>query len=103
MANPILVEAIRGGRPESRHRGSVAVRDADGNTVLALGEVEQPIYPRSAVKPVQALVLVESGAVDRFGLGDVELALACASHGGEPGHVAAVVRMLDRVGLGAGA
>ena len=47
----------------------------------------RPVYPRSAVKPIQALVLVESGAADRFGFGDEELALACASHGGEPAHV----------------
>src|SRR5437660_994724 len=103
MANPILVEAIRGGLVESRHRGSVAVRDADGQTVLALGEVGRPIYPRSAVKALQALVLVESGAADRFGLGEAELALACASHGGEPGHVAAAARMLRQAGLGADA
>jgi L-asparaginase II len=99
MSNPILVEARRGALVESRHRGVVAVMDAAGKTVLALGDVEQPVYPRSAVKALQALVLVESGAAERFGLGDEELAVACASHGGEPGHVATVVRMLARAGL----
>jgi L-asparaginase II len=99
MSNPILVEARRAALVESRHRGAVAVVDAAGKTVLALGDVEQPIYPRSAVKALQALVLVESGAADRFGLTDEELAVACASHGGEPGHVAAVTRMLARAGL----
>jgi L-asparaginase II len=99
MSNPVLVEACRGALVESRHRGVVAVVDAAGKPVLALGEVEQPVYPRSAIKGLQALVLVESGAVERFGLGDEELAVACASHGGEGGHVAAVARMLARAGL----
>ena len=58
--------------------------------MLALGDVERPVYPRSAIKALQALPLVESGAADRFGFGAEELALACASHGGEPGHVATV-------------
>ena len=69
--------------------------DADGGRVLALGDVEQPVFPRSAVKALQALPLVESGAADRYGLGPEELALACASHSGEPGHVATATRMLS--------
>jgi L-asparaginase II len=103
MNNPILVEAFRGALGESHHRGAVAVADADGTTVLALGDVERPIYPRSAVKALQALMLIESGAADRLGLGEEDLALACASHGGEPAHVAGVVRMLGAAGLDAGA
>jgi L-asparaginase II len=102
MSNPVLVEAVRDRRVESRHRGSIAVVDADGSTVLALGDVAQPIYPRSAVKALQALPLVESGAAGHFGFGDEELALACASHGGEPGHVAVAERMLARAKLDSG-
>jgi L-asparaginase II len=103
MSNPVLVEVLRGALVESRHRGAVAVVDADGETVLALGDVGRPVYPRSAVKPLQALPLLESGAADRYGFGDRELALACASHGGEPGHVATVERMLTAAGLEASA
>jgi L-asparaginase II len=103
ITNPVLVEVWRGAVVESRHRGAVAIVDADGTTVLALGDVERPIYPRSAIKAIQALVLVESGAADRYRFGDEELALACASHGGEPGHVAAAARMLAAAGLDAGA
>ena len=103
MDNPVLVEVLRGGVVESRHRGAVAVVDADGGAVLALGDVERPVFPRSAVKALQALPLVESGAADRFGLTDEELALACASHSGEPGHVAAAQAMLARAGLDAAA
>jgi len=99
MSNPVLVEAVRAGRVESRHCGAVAVLDADGKPVLALGDVAQSIYPRSAVKALQALPLVESGAAARYGFGDQELALACASHGGEPDHVAVAGRMLARAGL----
>ncbi len=99
MSNPVLVEVTRGNLVESRHRGAVAVVDADGATVLALGDVATPVYPRSAIKALQALVLVEAGAADRYSLGDEELALACASHSGEPRHVAGVERMLHAAGL----
>ncbi len=103
MNNPILVEVLRGSLVESRHRGAVAVADADGGAVLTLGDVTTPIFPRSAVKALQALPLVESGAADMYGFGDEELALACASHSGEAGHVAGVTRMLAKAGLDAAA
>src|SRR6266550_6745504 len=103
MSNPVLVEVLRGALVESRHRGAVCVMDADGATVLSLGDVAAPVYPRSAVKPIQALPLVESGAADRYGFDDKELALACASHGGEPAHVEVAQRMLARAGLNLGA
>ena len=99
MSNPVLVEVMRGARVESVHRGAAAVVDADGRTVLQIGDVERPIFPRSAVKPLQAVPLIESGAAERYRLGDEELALACASHNAEPGHVAVVERMLARANL----
>ena len=99
MANPVLVEIVRGERVESRHRGAFAVVDARGKPLLTLGDLEAPVYPRSAVKPIQALPLVESGAADRFGFHARELALAQASHGGEPAHVAGVAAMLASIGL----
>jgi L-asparaginase II len=101
MYNPVLVEVTRGNLVESRHRGAVAVVDADGKAVLTLGDVASPIFPRSAIKALQALVLVEYGGADRYGFGDEELALTCASHGGEPAHVAGVERMLRAAGLDA--
>ena len=99
MGNPVLVEVTRGGLTESRHEGAICVADAAGKSVIAIGDVVTPIFPRSAVKAMQALVLVESGAADRYRFGDAELALACASHAGEPDHVAGVERMLARAGL----
>jgi L-asparaginase II len=101
-ADPVLVEAIRGGLVESRHRGACAVADAAGALVLALGDVERPVYGRSAIKPLQALPLIESGAADAYGLDAREIALACASHRGEKMHVAAVEAWLARLGLGVG-
>ena len=99
MENPVLIEVMRGALVESRHRGAVCVMDASGAVVLSLGDTTTPIYPRSAVKAIQALVLVESGAADRYRFAEEELALACASHAGEAGHVAGVERMLARPGL----
>jgi len=99
MGNPVLVEVLRGRLVESRHFGAVAVADADGRRVLARGDTARPVYPRSAIKALQALPLIESGAADRFGLADEELALACASHSGEPAHVATATVMLGRAGL----
>ena len=99
--SPILAEALRGGIVESFHRGSVAVVDAAGAVHTALGDIERPIFPRSAVKVLQALPLVASGAADALGLSDEELALACASHRGEPRHASTAASMLAKAGLDA--
>jgi L-asparaginase II len=100
MANPLLVEITRGGIVESGHAGALAVVDAEGHVVLAMGDIERPVFPRSAVKGFQALPLMESGAADRFQLTDAELALACASHSGEAGHVETAASMLAKAGQG---
>ncbi|CAH1656515.1 Asparaginase [Hyphomicrobiales bacterium] len=98
MDNPVLVEVSRGAVVESRHRGAVAVVDAGGGLVLAIGDVERPVFPRSAVKALQALPLIESGAADRFGLSGAELALACSSHSGEELHAETAAAMLAKAG-----
>lgn len=99
MTNPVLVEVLRGAIVESAHRGAVAVFDADGKPVWEIGDTAQPVFPRSAVKAIQALPLVESGAADAYDFGDRELALACASHSGEPPHVELARAMLAKAGL----
>jgi L-asparaginase II len=99
-SNPVLIEVTRGGAVESHHRGSAAVVRADGTIVAQWGAAVEPVYPRSAIKPIQALALVESGAAEHFSLSVEELALACASHSGEPCHAEAVGGWLERVGLG---
>jgi L-asparaginase II len=97
--NPVMIEATRGERIESRHRGSAVVVDAEGAVVAAWGDTALPVFPRSAVKPLQALPLLETGAAGRFGVTDEEIALACGSHGGEPEHVERVGAWLARIGL----
>jgi len=98
--NPVLVEVTRGAMVESRHRGAVAIVDAHGHVELAAGDIAQPVYARSGLKPIQALPLIETGAADAFGLTDSEIALAAASHNGEPRHVELIAAWLARIGLG---
>ena len=98
MSNPILVEVTRAPLVESVHRGAFAVSDAKGGLKLFAGDMDRPIFPRSSLKPVQAVPLIESGAADAFGVSDEELALACASHSGEPMHTTRVAAWQDRIG-----
>ena len=98
---PLVVEVTRGPIVESRHAVRAAAVDADGNLVASFGDVEEPVFPRSAIKSMQALSLVETGAADAFGLGPEQLALACASHSGEPMHTERVAAWLTKLGLGA--
>lgn len=102
MTNQVPEVAVlvrRGDHVESRHRASFVIARPDGDIVAAGGDLGHPVFPRSAVKPLQAIALVESGAADAFGLSERELALASASHGGEPVHVDLVQRWLARLGL----
>jgi len=102
-ANPVCVSVTRGAVTESHHRGAVAVVDTDGRVVMRAGAVEEPVYPRSVIKPLQALPLVETGAAAAWHLGDAELALACGSHAGAGDHVETVEAWLARLGLDGGA
>ena len=98
-ANPVLAEVVRNGRVESCHRGSAVVVDATGDVVLALGDYERDIYPRSSLKYFQGLPLIESGAAEKYGLSADRVALACASHNAEPMHVETVRAWLGELGL----
>ncbi|MFO1161216.1 MAG: asparaginase [Reyranellaceae bacterium] len=98
-SNIVAIEVTRGPVVESRHEGIAAVVKADGTIVASWGDVDTPILPRSANKPIQAMAFVESGAVERFGLGNEHIALACASHSGEKRHVETVRAWLRRIGL----
>ena len=102
MSNPVLVDVMRGDVVESRHRGAIVVCDGDGRVVLSLGDVERPVFPRSAVKAIQGLPLIESGAADRYGLTEAEIALAVSSHSGEPLHAETSLSMLRKAGRDAG-
>jgi L-asparaginase II len=98
MTNPVLVEITRGPLVESVHRGAIAVSDAQGRLRMAVGDIERAIFPRSALKPIQAVPLIESGAAEKFGLSDEEIALACASHSGEPQHTVPIGAWQERIG-----
>lgn len=100
-ANPILAEAVRGNWVENRHRGAFIIVDADGSVIASGGDVDRPVFPRSAIKSMQALAIFDRHAIDRFHHTPEELALACASHHGEDEHVSNVDHFLKRMGLSA--
>lgn len=99
IAEP-LVEVRRGSITESRHRGHVVAIEPNGNVVAALGAPHNVTFLRSSAKPLQALPLLTTGAAERFGFTDQEVALACASHNGEPIHTRVAASMLKKIGLG---
>ena len=86
---------------ESEHRVAWCVVGPDGS--VAGPDPELPVFARSAVKPLQALSSVRAGVLERFGLGQRHLALACASHGGGEAHVELVAQVLSACGLVEGA
>src|SRR5690606_1730691 len=98
---PVLAEAVRGNWVENRHRGACVLVDAEGRVIAAAGDIERPVFPRSAIKSMQALPVFLHDAAGRFHHSDEELALACASHHGEDVHVATVAGFLARMGLSA--
>lgn len=97
--NPVLVEVYRNTWVESRHRGSVVAVNGHGETVFELGDTDGMVFPRSSLKPVQAIPLLESGAAEHFALSAAEIALACASHGAEKFHEEAVLSWMKKTGL----
>ncbi len=100
MSSTLIAEILRDGHVESRHLGAFAVSDAAGALVLSGGDPERAIFPRSAIKALQAIPLVAGGAADRFGLDGAALALACASHVGAPVHADTAQAMLQAAGRG---
>jgi L-asparaginase II len=99
MTNPVLIEVTRGPLVECSHRGVLAIAGFDGKLLLDLGDVDRPVYPRSAIKALQALPLIETGAAVALGLKKSHIALAAASHTGSERHVTAARDMLRVAGL----
>jgi L-asparaginase II len=95
-----LLETLRGGTLECIHYGAIAVCDAGGKVVAQAGDPHWVTFPRSAIKPFQAVPFVQSGGLRQLGFTPSNLALMCASHSGEPVHVAQVDEMLGKAGLG---
>ena len=100
-ANPVLAETMRGNWVENRHRGAYVVVDVEGRIIASAGDIERPIFPRSAIKSMQALPIFARHADEQFHHSEEELALACASHHGEDVHVATAKGLLTRMGLSA--
>lgn len=96
--NPAVIEVTRRSRVESVHTGTAAIVDDSGRTIFSIGDPTADVFPRSAVKPIQALAMVASGAAEHFGAIDAEIALACGSHVGSPAHVATAEGMLCKAG-----
>jgi L-asparaginase II len=94
-----LIETRRGGTLECVHFGAVAVCDTQGKLVAQAGDAHWLTFTRSTLKALQALPFVESGGPTQLGFTRENLALMCASHSGEPMHVAQVQDMLDKAGL----
>lgn len=94
-----IVEVVRGDLVESRHVGHGVVVEASGKIALQFGNIDRVTFPRSAIKWIQALELVISGAADKLSLSENELAIACASHNGEPEHTETVDRWLGEIKL----
>jgi L-asparaginase II len=91
----VVARVVRGGVVESVHRGHLVALAPDGSVRLRRGEPDGVFFARSALKPVQAVAMLRSGAA----LDGELVALACASHSGEPDHLAGVRRMLAGAGL----
>lgn len=98
MENPVMVEATRGNQQESRHRGVAAIVDSLGHVLRGWGNIYDPIFGRSALKFIQALPLIESGAADAFNLSPQEIAIACSSHNGEDIHLKVLESWLRKIG-----
>ncbi len=96
--NPILVNVWRGNAIENYHSGAVAVVDSRGRIIWSIGEIQRPIFPRSAIKILQTLVLVDSRVEKKFDISKAELALSCSSHTGERIHCNALEGWLDKIG-----
>lgn len=93
---PIAI-TLRGGHPENVHHGSFAVVDAQGQLLARAGDVDTPVFSRSALKPFQAMPLI-ARAAEPLGLDDGDIALLCSSHNGEPQQVQGVASLLARIG-----
>jgi L-asparaginase II len=94
-----LVEVKRGSITESRHRGHIVAIDADGQIIAQLGVSHTVTFLRSSSKPHQAIPLITTGAAERFGFTEKEVAICCASHNGEAIHTETVAGMLKKIGL----
>ncbi|MEY4615735.1 MAG: hypothetical protein RJB66_695 [Pseudomonadota bacterium] len=98
LMKPFEIEITRGPQTESRHFVHGVIYGQKGHVLEVYGNSQLPVFPRSSLKPIQALPLIQTGAADHFNITDAELALACASHRGEPMHIEPIRAWLARIG-----
>lgn len=99
LSECLRIQIIRGNNVESEHLVDAVVANSSGIIIKRWGDIERVCYPRSSIKSIQAISLVESGAIEKFDLNDKHLAVACASHNGESEHTNLVQSWLARMGL----
>ncbi|KAL3469960.1 L-asparaginase II [Aspergillus californicus] len=102
ITEPDSIISTRGGIIENRHAVHVAITDEAGNLLFDVGDPHRMTLARSAAKPAQALAILESGAFERFGFDDADLAIMCASHSSEDRHIERVRGILEKIGAGEG-
>lgn len=93
----ITVTVTRGGIVESRHKIKAVIVSSQGEVLESWGDVATPVYPRSAIKAMQALSFIEMGGAEKFSFTEPEIAICCASHNGEEEHVETVRSMLEKL------
>jgi L-asparaginase II len=99
IPRPVVATVVRSGFVEGHHHGSVIALQSEGSAALSVGVPDEPMLPRSCLKPLQAVGMLRAGLM----VDDAELALVCASHSGSPSHIEVVRRLLARAGLDDGA
>jgi len=95
----ILIKIYRENLVENIYRGDIAIVNTRGEITFSVGDSEKITYWRSAAKPIQALPVIYSGAVDKYGLTEKETAIMTSSHSGEEGHIKLIYSILDKIGL----
>lgn len=98
----VLIKIYRGNLIENIYRGDISIVDKKGKSILLVGDNKKITYWRSAAKPIQALPVIYSGAVDKYGLTEKETAIMTSSHSGEEGHIKLIYSILDKISLDEG-
>lgn len=99
MELEILVKDYRNGIEDLIHPGIISIVDYQGNVLYAVGDTKRLVFSRSSAKPIQAISVVESGAVDEYNISEKELSLICSSHSGELFHEESVLSILEKAGV----
>lgn len=98
----VLIVIYRGNLIENIYRGDISIVDKRGKSIFLVGDNKKITYWRSAAKPIQALSVIYSGVVDKYGLTEKETGIMTSSHSGEEGHIKLIYSILDKISLDEG-